>query len=72
MKLYSLSGDPAKPCFILSFKGLNIMLDCGLTSQTVLNFLPLPLVHSLRFSSLSNWVPRDTDIQIDGVFFFFD
>ena len=43
------------------------MLDCGLTSQTVLNFLPLPLVQSSRFQSLSNWIsPRDHDSQVDG------
>lgn len=67
MKLYSLSGDPAKPCFILSFKELKIMLDCGLTAQTVLNYLPLPLVPSIRFASLPNWVPRDPEMLIDGV-----
>lgn len=42
------------------------MLDCGLTSQSVLNFLPLPLVQSYRFSSLPNFVPRDSEVQIDG------
>lgn len=43
------------------------MLDCGLTSQTVLNFLPLPLVQSSRFQSLPNWIcPRDHDAQADG------
>lgn len=43
------------------------MLDCGLSSQTVLNFLPLPLVQSSRFQSLPNWIcPRDHDAQVDG------
>lgn len=45
------------------------MLDCGLTAQTVLNFLPLPLVQSSRLQSLPNWTPargeHDTP-QIDG------
>lgn len=64
---YCLSGDPAKPCYLISFKELLIMLDCGLTSQTVLNFLPLPLVQSSRFQSLPNWIcPRDHDAQADG------
>lgn len=43
------------------------MLDCGLSSQTVLNFLPMPLVQSSRFQSLPNWIcPREHDAQIDG------
>lgn len=43
------------------------MLDCGLTANSILNFLPLPLVHSPKFQSLPNWIsPRDHDSQIDG------
>lgn len=43
------------------------MLDCGLSSQTVLNFLPMPLVQSSRFQSLPNWIcPREHDAQVDG------
>lgn len=43
------------------------MLDCGLTAQTVLNFLPLPLVQSARLQCLPNWIPsRDHDAQVDG------
>lgn len=43
------------------------MLDCGLTAQTVLNFLPLPLVQNARLQSLPNWIPsREHDAQIDG------
>lgn len=42
------------------------MMDCGLNPQTVLNFLPLPLVQSARFSSLPNYTPREADVQIDG------
>lgn len=34
MKLYCLSSDPAKPCYVLSYKELLIMLDCGLTIST--------------------------------------
>uniref|UniRef100_A0A1Q3F5E0 Putative cleavage and polyadenylation specificity factor cpsf subunit n=1 Tax=Culex tarsalis TaxID=7177 RepID=A0A1Q3F5E0_CULTA len=65
MKLYTLSGDPAKPCYVLSFKDLLIMLDCGLSVSSVLNFLPLPLVQSARFHSMPNWNCRDPDIQLD-------
>ncbi|XP_039760148.1 integrator complex subunit 9 [Pararge aegeria] len=57
MKLYCLSNDPAKPCFVLSFKELMIMLDCGLSAQSVLNFLPLPPVPSTRLASLPNYTP---------------
>ncbi|XP_063699216.1 integrator complex subunit 9 [Culicoides brevitarsis] len=66
MKLYCLSSDPAKPCYILSYKELLIMLDCGLTISTVLNFLPLSLVQSSKFASLPNWLPRDSHDQADG------
>jgi len=43
------------------------MLDCGLNAQTVLNFLPMPLIHSSKFTSLVPWNPRDSETQIDGV-----
>ena len=45
------------------------MLDCGLNMQSVLNFMPMPMVPSARFNSLPNWVPRDNyqDWQIEGV-----
>lgn len=67
MKLYCLSGDPAKPCYVISFKELLIMLDCGLTAQSVLNFLPLPLVQSSKLANFVNWIPsRDHDPQMDG------
>uniref|UniRef100_A0A336LRJ7 CSON002133 protein n=1 Tax=Culicoides sonorensis TaxID=179676 RepID=A0A336LRJ7_CULSO len=66
MKLYCLSSDPAKPCYVLSYKELLIMLDCGLTISTGLNFLPLSLVQSSKFASLPNWLPRDHHDQADG------
>ncbi|EAL39840.2 AGAP005494-PA [Anopheles gambiae str. PEST] len=62
---YALSGDPAKPCYVLSYKGLMIMLDCGLSISSVLNFLPLPLVQSPKFQCLPNWNCRDSDIQLE-------
>ncbi|TMW40740.1 hypothetical protein DOY81_014180, partial [Sarcophaga bullata] len=64
---YCLSNDLAKPCYVITFKGLRIMLDCGLTEQTVLNFLPLPFVQSMKLSNLPNWIPnREHDPQMDG------
>lgn len=42
---YCLSGHPTLPCNVLKFKSTTIMLDCGLDTTSVLNFLPLPLVH---------------------------
>lgn len=66
---YCLSSEPTKPCLVLTFKGITLMLDCGLNMQSVLNFMPMPIVPSARFNSLSNWVPRDNyqDWQIEGV-----
>ncbi|XP_061402861.1 integrator complex subunit 9 [Musca vetustissima] len=67
MRLYCLSNDLAKPCYVITFKGLRIMLDCGLTEQTVLNFLPLPFVQSMKLSNLPNFIPsREHDPQMDG------
>lgn len=44
------------------------MLDCGLSAHTVLNFLPLPLVHSPRLNSLPGWMPREcSDSHLEGV-----
>ncbi|XP_014216076.1 integrator complex subunit 9 [Copidosoma floridanum] len=68
MKLYSLSSEPTKPCLVLTFKGITLILDCGLNMQSVLNFMPMPMVPSARFNSLPNWVPRDNyqDWKIEG------
>ncbi|KAK7867634.1 hypothetical protein R5R35_014827 [Gryllus longicercus] len=67
MKLYCLSCDPNKPCYILRFKEITLMLDCGLSAHTVLNFLPLPLVPSARLNNLPGWMPRDiADAHLEG------
>ena len=44
MRFYSLSDNPNKPCSVLQFKQVSIMLDCGLDLSSSLNFLPLPVV----------------------------
>lgn len=66
---YCLSGEPTKPCLVLSFKGITLMLDCGLNMQSFLNFMPMPMVPSAKFNSLPTWLPRDNhqDWQIEGV-----
>ncbi|KAG7255340.1 hypothetical protein CRUP_010145 [Coryphaenoides rupestris] len=65
MKLYCLSGHPTLPCNVLKFKSTTIMLDCGLDTTSVLNFLPLPLVHSPRLSKLPGWVSKDGAINLE-------
>uniref|UniRef100_A0A1B6CJW2 Beta-Casp domain-containing protein n=1 Tax=Clastoptera arizonana TaxID=38151 RepID=A0A1B6CJW2_9HEMI len=67
MKLYCLSSHPNKPCHVLTFKENTIMLDCGLSSHSVLNFLPLPLVYTPRLNNLQTWMPRDcSDPELEG------
>uniref|UniRef100_A0A8C7IZR6 Integrator complex subunit 9 n=1 Tax=Oncorhynchus kisutch TaxID=8019 RepID=A0A8C7IZR6_ONCKI len=65
MKLYCLSGHPTLPCNVLKFKSTTIMLDCGLDTTSVLQFLPLPLVHSPRLSKLPGWVSKDGTINLE-------
>uniref|UniRef100_A0A3P9K9J2 Integrator complex subunit 9 n=1 Tax=Oryzias latipes TaxID=8090 RepID=A0A3P9K9J2_ORYLA len=65
MKLYCLSGHPTLPCNVLKFKSTTIMLDCGLDTTSVLNFLPLPLVHSPRLSKLPGWISKDGTINLE-------
>lgn len=67
MKLYCLSGHPNKPCYVLRFKEITLMLDCGLITQTVLSFMPLSLVPSARLNNLLNWTPHNcTDPRLEG------
>lgn len=45
-----------------------MMLDCGLSMQSLLNFLPLTYVPSNKLMSLSNWMPIDiSDADLEGV-----
>lgn len=67
MKLYCLSNDPNKPCHLLTFNEITIMLDCGLSLQSVLNFLPLSFVATNRLLSLPTWMPQDVaDPDLEG------
>ena len=52
MRLYCLSDRPNKPCYVLKFKGVTLMLDCALDMAPALNFMPLPLVHSTKLSQM--------------------
>ena len=52
MKLYCLSDRPNKPCYVLIFKGVTLMLDCALDIAPTLNFMPVPLVHSTKLSQM--------------------
>lgn len=45
-----------------------MMLDCGLSMQSALNFLPLSFVQSSRIQNLPIWMPNDvTDADLEGV-----
>lgn len=68
MLQYCLSNDPNKPCHILTFKEVTMMLDCGLSMQSVLNFLPLSFVQSNKFLNMPIYTPNDlTDTDLEGV-----
>ena len=51
MRFYSLSENPNKPCYVVQFKQLSLMLDCGLDLTTWQHFLPLPVVEKSNISS---------------------
>ncbi|CAL1529040.1 unnamed protein product [Lymnaea stagnalis] len=55
MKLVCLSDNPSKPCFVLFFKGVRIMLDCGLDIKQVLHFVPLLVVPGFQVSKAHSW-----------------
>lgn len=43
------------------------MFDCGLSEETVLNFLPLSMVHSAKLANLPNWIPPcEHDPQLEN------
>lgn len=68
---YCLSGHPTLPCNVLKFKSTTIMLDCGLDTTSVLNFLPLPFVHRFASSSVSMILTLFIQRFDSEVFFFF-
>ncbi|CAG5124649.1 unnamed protein product, partial [Candidula unifasciata] len=50
-----LSDNPSKPCFVLFFKGVRIMLDCGLDIKQILHFVPLLVVPGFQVSKARPW-----------------
>ena len=56
---YCLSERPNRPCYIVKFKQATLMLDCSLDLLPVLNFMPIPLVHSPRLSVLTKFNSKD-------------
>ena len=55
MRFYSLSENPNKPCYIVQFKQVSIMLDCGLDISTFQHFLPLPVVEKPHLPMTQTW-----------------
>ncbi|KAK3764323.1 hypothetical protein RRG08_008805 [Elysia crispata] len=55
MKLVCLSDNPSKPCFVLFFKGVRIMLDCGLDIKQIMHYVPLLVVPGFQVSKARAW-----------------
>lgn len=67
---YCLSEDTNKPCFVIKLKSVSIMLDCGLSAHSVLNFLPLYLIPDWKPNKAAAWIPKNfSDPQIEGVYY---
>ena len=45
---------------------MTLMLDCGLDLAPVLNFMPIPLVHSTKLSQLTRVTSKEKP-ALDGV-----
>lgn len=66
MKLVCLSNAPSKPCFVLYFKGVTLMLDCGLDLSQIVSFVPLPLVSGSKINKLPDWLLATEKFGKDG------
>ena len=43
------------------------MIDCSLDQLSTMCFLPLPLVSSLHFNSLPNWIPKSYNQLVGSI-----
>ena len=66
MKLHCLSERANRPCYVLTFKDVSLMLDCGLDMSPALHFMPIPLVHSIKLSQLMRVTSKEKP-ALDGV-----
>lgn len=66
MRLYCLSDNPNKPCSVLQFKNVKLMLDCGLDLSSLLHYLPIPLVPNQKIENLPAYHMRDNAEQGEG------
>lgn len=56
-KFHNLAGSPGKSCNLISFRDVQIMIDCTLDFMSTLGFMPISLIHNQKLSSLPNWCP---------------
>uniref|UniRef100_A0A914BWB8 Beta-Casp domain-containing protein n=1 Tax=Acrobeloides nanus TaxID=290746 RepID=A0A914BWB8_9BILA len=61
MQLTSLSWMPHRPCLLLKFPNVNVLLDCAVNLETLSTFLPCTIVPSSRLEALS--FPRSWGID---------
>ncbi len=53
---------------MLRFRGLTLLLDCGLDVSSALSFLPMPLVHSAKIAALASYSFKDeNDVTVEWV-----
>jgi len=66
MRFYCLSDNPNKPCYIVQFKQVSLMLDCGLDISTFQNFVPLPVVEKPNQAPVYNPELVNNDLRDVG------
>lgn len=66
MRFYSLSDNPNKPCYVVQFKQVSLMLDTGLDISTFQHFIPLPVVEKPQAAPVYSPDLCDTDLRDAG------
>lgn len=56
-KFHNLAGSPTKSCNLITFRDVQIMMDCTLDFMSILGYLPLSIVHNHKLTTLPNWSP---------------